>query len=92
MAMAREARMVRKERIIRLRTIRTLSSMVGTLFIRAHERGEKVYRAMLARGYTGSVRSISRLHCGAKDWVFGAGLLFTAVLIHFAPFILAGGL
>jgi cobalt/nickel transport system permease protein len=85
MGLAREARTVRKEGVVRSRTWRTLSSMIGTLFIRAYERGEKVYQAMLARGYTGDFRLTSGLHCGVKDWGFGIGLLLAAVLIYFAP-------
>ena len=32
--------------------------MAGNLFLRAHERGERVYAAMLARGYDGEVRGL----------------------------------
>lgn len=32
-------------------------SMVGSLFIRSYERSERIYSAMLARGFTGTVRS-----------------------------------
>ncbi len=87
MGLAREARMVRKERIVHLRTLRTISSMIGTLFIRAFERGEKIYQAMLARGYSGETRLLSQLQSGGKDWGFAVGLLFLALLIYFAPFI-----
>lgn len=87
MGLAREARTVRKERLVRSRTWRTLSSMIGTLFIRAYERGEKVYQAMLARGYTGEFQLVSRLHCGAKDWGFGIGLMLAVLLVYFAPLL-----
>jgi cobalt/nickel transport system permease protein len=30
-----------------------IGNMIGTLFIRTYERGERVYQAMLARGYQG---------------------------------------
>ncbi len=88
MGLAKEARTVRKERVIRLRTLRTISSMIGTLFIRAFERGEKVYQAMLARGYTGETRLLTQLQSGAKDWGFAVGLLLSALLIYFAPIII----
>lgn len=87
MGLAREARTVRKERVVRPRTWRTLSSMIGTLFVRAYERGEKVYQAMLARGYAGDFRLVNRLHCGAKDWSFGVGLMLAVLLVYFAPFL-----
>ena len=87
MGLAKEARTVKKERIVRLRTLRTISNMIGTLFIRAFERGEKVYQAMLARGYTGESKLLTQLQSGAKDWGFAVGLLSLALLIYFAPVI-----
>ena len=44
----------------RLWQIKVVGHMVGTLFIRAYERGERVYAAMLSRGFDGQVRA---LHC-----------------------------
>jgi cobalt/nickel transport system permease protein len=35
-----------------------LSGLIGTLFLRAFERGERVHAAMLARGWDGTVRSL----------------------------------
>ncbi len=35
-----------------------LGRMVGTLFIRAYERSERIYVAMLARGFTGELRTL----------------------------------
>ena len=37
--------------------IRTIGNMIGTLFIRSYERGERVYTAMLARGFNGQART-----------------------------------
>ena len=90
MGLAREARTVKKERIVRLRTWRTLSSMIGTLFIRAYERGEKVYQTMLARGYTGKFHLLSKLNAGAKDFGFAIGLIMATLLVYFAPLIFPG--
>ena len=42
----------------RLWQIRTIGNMIGTLFIRSYERGERVYAAMLARGFDGQTRTI----------------------------------
>ena len=35
-----------------------LTGLLGTLFLRAHERGERVHAAMLARGWDGTVRTL----------------------------------
>lgn len=38
-------------------------NMVGHLFLRSYERSERVYSAMLARGYTGEFLTIDAAHC-----------------------------
>ncbi len=38
---------------------RVTGGMVGNLFVRGYERSERVYQAMLARGYDGEVRTFS---------------------------------
>jgi len=55
----------------RLRQLRTLGNMLGTLFIRSYERGERVYAAMLARGFDGEVRSLHQLNFKRSDAYFG---------------------
>jgi len=77
MVLAKEARTVKKEG--RLWIMRSLARIMSTLFIRAYERGERVYTAMTAREYTGEIKSMGEMRCGHKDWVFG----FASVLICF---------
>ena len=55
----------------RLWQIRTVGSMAGTLFIRSYERGERVYAAMLARGFDGQCRTLTRLDFRPADIYFG---------------------
>ncbi len=38
---------------------RVAGGMIGNLFLRSYERSERVYAAMLARGYAGQVRTLS---------------------------------
>jgi cobalt/nickel transport system permease protein len=42
------------------RRLRVFSSMLGHLFVRSYEKGERVYLAMCARGYDGTVRVMAR--------------------------------
>jgi len=63
----------------RLRQLRTVGNMVGTLFIRSYERGERVYAAMLARGFDGHSRTLNRLNFSQADAYFG--ISFSLVLI-----------
>jgi len=59
--------------------IRTIGNMIGTLFIRSYERGERVYAAMLSRGYEGQVRGIDSLSFTPVDACFTAvAVLFLA--------------
>jgi cobalt/nickel transport system permease protein len=50
---------------------RTLGNMIGTLFLRSYERAERVYQAMLARGFDGEMRTLSELRFGRADLCFG---------------------
>ncbi|MFC2041452.1 cobalt ECF transporter T component CbiQ, partial [Chloroflexota bacterium] len=61
--------------------IRTISNMVGTLFIRSYERGERVYAAMVARGFDGQVRTLDRLNFKRLDAYFGISLSLVLILI-----------
>jgi len=63
----------------RLRQLGTVGNMIGTLFIRSYERGERVYAAMLARGFDGHSRTLDRLNFSQADAYFGIG--FSLVLI-----------
>ncbi len=63
----------------RLWQIRTIGNMIGTLFIRSYERGERVYAAMVARGFDGQSRTLDCLHFGHADAYFGIG--FSLILI-----------
>ena len=38
--------------------MRVLGGMIGSLFIRSYERSERIYAAMLSRGFSGQVRSL----------------------------------
>ena len=58
----------------RLRKIRTVGSMIGTLFIRSYERGERVYAAMTARGFDGRSRTLEKLNFRPADAYFSLGL------------------
>ncbi len=60
--------------------IRTVGNMIGTLFIRAYERGERVYAAMAARGFDGHSRTLKRLQFKPIDAYFGLSLSLLVTL------------
>ncbi|NPV09548.1 MAG: cobalt ECF transporter T component CbiQ [Anaerolineae bacterium] len=56
---ARESRTLQPPSLRRLGAqVRTYARLVGTLFLRAYDRSERVHQAMLARGYTGEFRPL----------------------------------
>ena len=68
MILAKESRTAKRES--RLGNLRSLTSMFATLFIRAYERGERAYLAMLARGFNPGARSFNKNGLRIRDWIF----------------------
>jgi len=64
----------------RLWQLRTIGNMIGTLFIRSYERGERVYAAMLARGYTGHNQTLNRHNFRPMDAYFGISFGLAIIL------------
>lgn len=56
-----------------------LTRGLGVLFIRSYEQGERVHRAMLARGYTGTLPAAAHPRTTPAHWL--AGLAPTAVAL-----------
>lgn len=48
----------------------TASSLLGNLLLRTMDRAERIHRAMLARGFDGSVPLLRPLRIRASDTVF----------------------
>jgi cobalt/nickel transport system permease protein len=67
----------------RLHHLKTIGNMAGTLFIRSYERGERIYAAMLARGFDGQVRTLHKLRFGQADAYFSAAFCLVLVLPYF---------
>jgi cobalt/nickel transport system permease protein len=58
---------------------RVAGNMVGQLFLRSYERSERIYNAMLARGYRGQMLTLNPHTMRSSDWL--AGLLACAALL-----------
>ncbi len=50
-----------------LHTYRTYANLVGTLLVRSHDRGARIYEAMLCRGFRGRFRSLGQGRIRARD-------------------------
>lgn len=72
MRLARQARLFRPGRHLGHRdTLRVLGQLVGMLWWRSLARGERVYAAMLARGYGGRMVAPQRGRWRPADWLWG---------------------
>ena len=58
--------------------IRVAGAMLGVLLVRSLDRGERVHRSMLARGYTGRLPSLRPLAMTPIDWAVGIGVVAAA--------------
>ncbi|HET9310406.1 MAG TPA: cobalt ECF transporter T component CbiQ [Actinomycetota bacterium] len=48
---------------------RAIGQTAGALFIRAYERGERVYLAMLSRGYAGTMPEMGEVRATPRQWL-----------------------
>ncbi len=65
---------------------RVAGGMAGNLFLRAYERSDRIYMAMLARGYDGEIRTEPLPRLGPGSWLLLAAslaVLFLLLLISF---------
>jgi cobalt/nickel transport system permease protein len=61
--------------------------LVGTLFLRAFERSERIYVAMLSRGYNGELRSMRVQRVERRDMLVGVAGLLILMLITAQAFV-----
>ncbi|KUK10854.1 MAG: Cobalt ABC transporter, inner membrane subunit CbiQ [Clostridia bacterium 41_269] len=57
--------------LLNIFTMNTLSHLIGMLFLRTYKRGERVYTAMLSRGYTGEFYTLSSFSPQISDYLLG---------------------
>ena len=61
--------------------VRVVGNFIGTLLIRSFERTERVYKAMLSKGYQGEFRTLTTFEAVGKDWLKAALVLAIAILL-----------
>jgi cobalt/nickel transport system permease protein len=57
-------------------------NMAGQLFLRSYERSERVYNAMLSRGYQGQLLTLNPHKLQARDWLLGLCMLLTLACVQ----------
>lgn len=53
---------------------RVIGYMIGVLFIRTFERAERIYNAMVVRGFHGEIPSVSHFRLSSRDFFFIIGV------------------
>jgi cobalt/nickel transport system permease protein len=61
--------------------VRALATSAGALFIRSYERGERVYVAMLSRGYDGALPDLRSTRASRRDWLATLAVPATAAVV-----------
>jgi cobalt/nickel transport system permease protein len=62
--------------------LRALGSAIGMILIRSYERGERIFQAMRARGYSGRIETLDKFEMHGSDWAKAGSLLTIAIVIH----------
>lgn len=61
---------------------RVTGNMAGQLFLRSYERSDRIYNAMLARGYSGQMRTLNPHVMKTSDWSFMALSIVIILLLQ----------
>ena len=65
--------------------VRIFITIVGVLFIRTVERAERIYFAMLARGFQGDMPTPKQYRLAGRDWAFAVSVLLFLSVFRFYP-------
>ena len=65
--------------------VKVFIRIAGVLFLRTVERAERIYSAMLARGFQGDMPTRKRYRITARDLVFAGSVTFYLFVFRFYP-------
>lgn len=84
MQRARKARGFKMRTVWHLPSLKVFGATIGLLFLRAYERGDKVYTAMLARKFTGEIRTMSEFKLRPVDGLLGFVFVIAGIVLIIA--------
>jgi len=67
--------------------LKTTGSMAGQLFLRSYERSDRIFQAMISRGYTGHIRTLNPHQMERLDWLILFAAIFLLVIIQFIGWV-----
>jgi cobalt/nickel transport system permease protein len=59
---------------------KVLSNTIGIIFLRSYRRANRVYAALLSRGYDGRIRSVTAFKLKGRDAMFGLAFVIIGAL------------
>lgn len=86
MSTAARARLFKKR--TDLYTLKVTGNLTGMLFVRGLERTQRVYNAMVSRGYQGSVKTLEEFRLASSDFIKASLVILTAVVLDVAGLFL----
>jgi cobalt/nickel transport system permease protein len=66
---------------------RAVASTAGALFVRSYERGERVYLAMVSRGYDGAMPTLQHHRAGHAEWAMAFSLPVAAAAVSITAWL-----
>ncbi|HVM26107.1 MAG TPA: cobalt ECF transporter T component CbiQ [Mycobacteriales bacterium] len=66
---------------------RALAASAGALFLRAYERGERVYLAMVSRGWSGAMPVLDERRATGREWATALALPAAAALVSASAWV-----
>ncbi|MDD5258415.1 MAG: energy-coupling factor transporter transmembrane component T [bacterium] len=67
---------------------KVLANIIGVVFISSYERSERIYQAMLSRGFDGTIRTLDDFSLKNRDYLFGVSALMIFIIIKIMEYSL----
>ena len=68
--------------------VQTTGSMAGQLFLRSYDRSDRIYQAMISRGYSGHLRTLNPHDMNQTDWNVFFIAIFLLIVIQLVGWII----
>jgi len=62
-------------------TYKTYAYLVGMLIVRSYDRSQRIYNAMLCRGFTGKFPVISHFHMHTRDYIYSCFMICIIIIM-----------
>ena len=67
--------------------LRVFGNAIGMLLVRSYERGERIFQSMIARGYSGKIKTLDKFKMRSIDWAKAFSIILFAIIIHIISYL-----